>query len=65
MPNMVKGWNRGLVDGDYTQDDAEAWQAWAEGLVDAHPEATLLQLIAITRNGGFEADYLANNEGGE
>lgn len=65
MPRMVKGWDRGMVDGDYSADDCEAWAAWAEGIVEAYPEATLLQLIAITERGSFDGDYLAANEGGE
>lgn len=59
---MIRGWNRGLVDGDYTADDAEGWQRWAEGIVDAYPEATLLQLIALTDRGSFDGDYLAAAE---
>lgn len=59
---MVKGWNRGLVDGGYTMDDAEGWARWAEGIVDAYPEATLLQLIALTERGSFDGDYLAAAE---
>jgi hypothetical protein len=59
---MIKGWDRGLVDGDYTMDDAEAIQSWAEGFVARWPEATLLQLIAMTEAGEFGLDETEESE---
>lgn len=54
MSAMVKGWNRGLVDGDYTADDAESWSTWSDSLAARWPEATLLQLFRVTAEGERE-----------
>lgn len=53
---LIKGWDRGLVDGDYTMDDPEAWGVWADRVADAMPEATLLQLLALSERGTFDGD---------
>lgn len=55
MSAMVKGWDRGLVDGGYTMGDAEAWQAWSDSMAARWPEATLLQIFKMTDEGEFEA----------
>lgn len=53
----MKGWDRGLVDGDYTADDAEGWTRWADGIIENGPELTLCQLLALTTRGSFDGDY--------
>lgn len=53
----MKGWNRGLVDGDYTADDAEGWTRWADGIIETGPELTLCQLLALTERGTLDGDY--------
>jgi len=58
----MKGWNRGLVDGDYTADDAEGWQRWADGIIENGPELTLCQLLALTTRGSFDGDYNPETE---
>lgn len=59
---MIRGWDRGLVDGDYTMDDAEGWERWAAVIVENRPELTLCQLLALTERGSFDGDYLAAAE---
>lgn len=59
---MIRGWDRGLVDGDYTMDDAEGWTRWADGIAAEAPELTLCQLLALTERGSFDGDYLAAAE---
>lgn len=53
----ANGWERGTVDemGFADCDAPEAWQAWADGIVERHPEATLLQLFRMTETGEFVA----------
>ena len=59
MPRLIRGWDRGSVDemAFFDADDAAAWGTWADRVADEWPEATLLQLLALSERGTFDGDY--------
>jgi hypothetical protein len=52
----ANGWDRGTVDemGFYDADDVSSWIGWAESVADAMPEASLLQLMALSVRGTLD-----------
>ena len=60
MPQLIRGWDRGSVDemAFFDADDAAAWPTWADRVADEWPEATLLQLLALSERGTFDGDVM-------